>query len=610
MHRPARPPHDRTEAKARHLALAACALLVLAIVPHATAAEPVAVAPEYLDASGELKVAPDLIERLDGPRTLSAATTRLVFRFSRAVDDSATAALLDRLAAGSAQVLPHLGLVVADVRLSDLEAELANDVDDVIDYVVPDRPLMITARAGGIYGTLEGPASSSPSPPTVIESHVRITTGASVLAPDATAAGTGVSVAVIDSGVAEHADLLDGQGNSRILLHMDFTGDGDPRLDPLGHGTHVAGLVAGSGSQMAGAGRPSYRGVAPAVSLVDLRVLRADGSGELAGLLAALDWVAAHHAEYGIRVINLSLGTAPHESWETDPLCQAVESLIDLGLTVVASAGNFGRTDDGQKVYGGIVSPGIAPRVITVGAANSLGTDPRSDDILTTYSSRGPTRAYHERDLDGDGTFEESERDYDHLIKPDLLAPGNAIVSTAALDSELALGHPELIRDARYMELSGSSMAAPQVAGVAALLYQRRPDLTPELVRALLMFTAQRINDAGVLEQGAGLLNAAAAGRLADALVASPGTLATGAAATAGFGLDQVRSETIAGESIPWGRRLIYASGWAFADELYRAGFAWQGYGGMASEATILADTDPLAPGFSWPEGLLWADGR
>ena len=132
----------------------------------------------------------------------------------------------------------------------------------------------------------------------------------------------------------------------------------------------------------------------------------------------------------------MSLGTPSIESWRNDPLCRAARKLVDAGIVVVAAAGNNGKDAAGNKIYGAIHSPGNDPSVITVGASNTFGTDARNDDGIATYSSRGPTRSYY--------TNTSGTRVYDHLIKPDLVAPGNKVVATAAKDNAILLANPSL----------------------------------------------------------------------------------------------------------------------------------------------------------------------
>src|SRR5207247_9533164 len=187
------------------------------------------------------------------------------------------------------------------------------------------------------------------------------------------------------------------------------------------------------------------------------------------------------------------------------PSCGAVRRLVDAGNVVVAAAGNNGKNAEGQKVYGQIHSPGNEPSAITVGAANSYGTNQRSDDVITSYSSRGPTRSAW--------TDKWGVKHYGNSIKPDLVAPGNKLIGAEAVNNYLVTQNPFLDAgvspvDARKMMfMSGTSMAAPVVAGAAALLLQANPTLTPNLIRVLLMYTAQPLARFNMLEQGAGEIN-------------------------------------------------------------------------------------------------------
>ena len=191
--------------------------------------------------------------------------------------------------------------------------------------------------------------------PTRLLGHVSLTTGADAVRTQSnsggsyTLDGTGIGIAVLDSGVSHsHDSFLDGSSNSRIVADVDFTGLSSATTDPFGHGTHVAALAAGNGSVASGA----YTGVAPNANVLNLRVLDADGVGTTAGMLDALEWVMDNRATYNIRVVNISLGTAAVDSYLYDPLCLAVRSLVDAGVVVVAAAGNEGKNADGDKVYG------------------------------------------------------------------------------------------------------------------------------------------------------------------------------------------------------------------------------------------------------------------
>src|SRR6185436_6719707 len=202
----------------------------------------------------------------------------------------------------------------------------------------------------------------------------------------------------------------------RVAYSEDFTGEGRTD-DPYGHGTHVASLAAGNGRISNG----QYVGIAPNAKLINLRVLNSEGVGTTAYVLRALDWVATNRSIYNIRIVNMSLGMPAVDSYRNDPVCRAVRRLVDAGVVVFAAAGNNGKDSTGNKLYGHIHSPGIEPSVITVGASNTFGTDERSDDEVATYSSRGPTRSYR--------TDSMGFKHYDNIIKPELVAPGNKIVS-------------------------------------------------------------------------------------------------------------------------------------------------------------------------------------
>ena len=285
--------------------------------------------------------------------------------------------------------------------------------------------------------------------------------------------GRGVGIAVIDSGISDHPDLRD-----RVVHSVDFVDQDGDGVDQYGHGTHVAGIAAGAGAA----------GIAPGAHLVNLRVLNEEGWGHASTVIEAIDWAIGNKNQYAIRVINLSLGGAVTESYQQDPLGQAVERAVNAGLVVVASAGNFGKTEDGTPVIGGITSPGNTPSALTVGAINTFGTPERSDDAVTSYSSRGPTA-------------------YDYVLKPDLVAPGNKVVSLEASQSYLSQNYPERQVPGGYLQLSGTSMSAAMVSGAVALLLERNGDLSPQQVKVALQSTASPIENAGLVEAGAGSLN-------------------------------------------------------------------------------------------------------
>ena len=253
--------------------------------------------------------------------------------------------------------------------------------------------------------------------------------------------GRGIKVAVVDTGIDyEHPDFA-----GRILAYTSFVG-GDGK-DDHGHGTHVAGIIAGSGEASGG----KYRGVAPEALLLSAKVLRADGSGMMSDVMAGIEWAV----EQGAKVINLSLGS-PGPCDGTDALSAMCDAAVKAGVVVCAAAGNDGPAP------GTIGSPGCAREVITVGASDDY-------DQVASFSSRGPTA--------------------DGRVKPDILFPGVGIVSCRA--SGTSMGNPV---DDFYTSASGTSMATPHASGVAALLLQAYPDLTPAQVKARMMNSALNLN--------------------------------------------------------------------------------------------------------------------
>jgi len=332
-----------------------------------------------------------------------------------------------------------------------------------------------------------------------------VTTGARSALLQLGYTGAGIGIAVIDSGITSwHDDLTRGgstqlypYGDQRVAKFVDFVGGQTLPYDDNGHGSHVAGIIGGNGhdssSQKAGA--------APRASLVVLKVLDANGQGTISNIIAALNWVATNAATHNIRVVNMSVGARITESYWTDPLTLATKRVTDMGITVVTAAGNFGRNANGQPQWGGITAPGNAPWVLTVGASSTQGTNTRQDDKMGGYSSSGPTYI-------------------DHAAKPDLVAPGTGSVSLAVPGSHLFNANPLARVNGSlglpvYLSLTGTSMAAPHVSGVVALMLQANPSLTPNLIKAILQYTAQPYPGYKPLQQGAGFVNALGAVRLA-----------------------------------------------------------------------------------------------
>jgi serine protease AprX len=364
------------------------------------------------------------------------------------------------------------------------------------------------------------------------------TTGAAVARQQFGFTGKGVGIAVIDSGITNwHDDLYRGW-TSRVAHFRDFTTDSsvwssNPAYDDYGHGSHVAGIIAGTGYDSNG----KHKGIAPGARLVGLKVMDRLGQGYISDVIAAIDYAISVKAAYNIRVINLSVASGVSESYWLDPLTLAARRAVDAGIVVVASAGNLGENGQERLQSGGITSPGNAPWVLTVGAVSEQANSIRSNDTIARFSSSGPTWI-------------------DFAAKPDLVAPGVAIESLANPRSTLYFSLPEMLVSGSpglnlgfkpYLSLSGTSMAAPVVAGTVALMLEANPKLTPNAVKAILQYTAQVQGNTSLLTQGAGMLNARGAIRLAR-FFTSP---------TDGVG---EMGDAIQGEWVPWARHLIWGN--------------------------------------------------
>jgi serine protease AprX len=306
--------------------------------------------------------------------------------------------------------------------------------------------------------------------------------------------GAGIAVAVLDSGINPDPDLA-----GRILTSVNFADALTTTQDPGGHGTHVAGTIAGDGTKSDG----QYIGIAPQANLVDVRVMDAQGNASASSVIAGLQWTVAHAGQYGIRVVNLSLGGTPVADYAHDPVAAAAEIAWLHGLVVVAAAGNGGTVVD---------TPGIDPHVLTVGALDDQGTPSPQDDVLPTWSGWGvPDRS---------------------TPKPDIVAPGRRIVSIRVPGSTLDVQNPDRVvtasNGATYLRLSGTSMATGVASGVVALLLQAHPGLKPNQVKAILTGTAAPFGQStGVTlpgpMAGQGVLDEQAANVAAGALGANRG---------------------------------------------------------------------------------------
>jgi serine protease AprX len=450
--------------------------------------------------------------------------------------------------------------------------------------------------------------------------------------------GTGIGIALIDSGVNAHPDLETTAlllPISRVVYNQSFVpGDSNP-ADKYGHGTHIAGLIAGSGLASTGPiYSQTFKGIAPGANIVNLRVLDENGAATDSVVIAAIDQAIKLKSRYNIRVINLSLGRGVFESYKLDPLCQAVEQAWQQGIVVVVAAGNNGRYLP-TSGYATVTSPGNDPYALTVGAMKPMGTPERGDDLIASYSSKGPTLI-------------------DHIVKPDVVAPGNLLVSTEIGNTTLFNAEPDnrvpysayvysgpSSPSKYYFELSGTSMATGVVSGMVADLLQANPVLSPDQVKARLMKTASKsfpatssVYDAAsgvtytsqydVFTVGAGYVDMAAA--LASTEISS-GTAMSPVAAydstshnvyltsdpSSVWGTKQAWSgpavwgpSQFTGSSIMWGANTTGGSSimWG-ASDLWGSSIMW-GAGTSSAFSAIWSDSIMWGASGQWGSSIMW----
>ena len=386
---------------------------------------------------------------------------------------------------------------VKDTSVEDLVARLGGVVTKDLHIInafaaeLPAKAVPQLARAAGVrWVSLDGPVVQAAEPIDIsglLSSYVQAIGADRLWNESPHLQGQGVTVAVVDSGVALHDDLDETselKSDTRIVASSEGPGDG------YGHGTHVAGIIGGNGTRSDGA----YMGMAPKVNLVNVRVSDSEGAASTSDVVAGLQWVYDNQDAYNIRVINLSLNSSVVESYHTSPLDAALEVLWFNGIVVVVSAGNNGDGDDNGILY----PPANDPFVITVGATDDRDTVDTNDDVLAPFSAYGTTEA--------------------GFTKPDILAPGTDIISLLAKKNcVLDKQHPDhRIGDTTsgrdyYFRMSGTSMASAVTAGAVALLLQDEPDLTPDQVKYRLMATARAFDGPEPGSTGAGYLDIYAA---------------------------------------------------------------------------------------------------
>jgi serine protease AprX len=411
--------------------------------------------------------------------------------------------------------------------------------------------------------------------------------------------GTGVGVAVIDSGVFNHDDLQTADKSASRIVYSESFVAGDPSTnDAYGHGTHVAGIIAGNGQDSQGTSHP-YIGLAPNANIINLRVLDGNGAGSDSQVIAAIQRAIQLQSTYNIRVINLSLGRNIFESYAQDPLCQAVEAAWQAGIVVVVAAGNNGRDNShGTDGYATIEAPGNDPAVITVGATKTNSTPWRVDDTIASYSSKGPTLV-------------------DHFVKPDLVAPGNRIVSLESPGSTLASAYSSLdLQGGEYMRLSGTSMATPVVAGAAALMIQQNPTITPDTVKARMMKTAWKgypvnswaydvwgighFSQYDVFTTGAGYLDV-------DAVLGNT-DVATGVSLspTATFDPTSGIATLTHGQSIAWGNSITWGDSVVWGDSIVWGIDVVLDNSVIWGNSVVWGDTTVTGNSIVWGDSIVW----
>jgi serine protease AprX len=419
------------------------------------------------------------------------------------VDGAVTAAL----AASPGEAVPVI--VYAPGHLNELAAVLPSQTAiDRLDLVkaaaVPLTAAQVKALTALPYVTtvaIDAPVFAADYASTMDVTNLAIGLGALPSPAHGGPSGKGVTVAVIDSGISATADLH----GSRLVGWVDFLKGKKHAYDDAGHGTFVAGLIAGDGTaslplDQGGYATQQFRGVAPQANIVALKVLDKYGQGRASDVIAAIQWAIDHKKKYDIRVLNISAGGDIPGPTVDDPMAKAVEAAWKAGIVVVCAAGN-----EGEFGNGGILSPGNDPLAITVGALDTKQTASTTDDAVCGYSSLGPTL-------------------FDEFAKPDVVAPGNRLISLRVKASFVDRAWPEnripvsfyaptapASEKTAYFKLSGTSTAAPVVAGVAALMLEREPSLTPDDVKVRLMASARSLAGVSALVQGAGAVDVPAA---------------------------------------------------------------------------------------------------
>ena len=482
------------------------------------------------------------------------------------------------------------GAVVKALKAGGFDVKVEHPLIDAVTLEIPRAALDALSHNPNIL---------SISSDALTGAHVTVApSGATVrsalgLSSTSSAKGSGVGVAVIDSGITPSNVF-----GSRLVAFYDFMSGSavaTPPSDQYGHGTHVAGLIGGSGTPSNGV----YLGVATGVNLIGLKVLDGNGQGYTSSVIAAIEFAVANRSQLGIDVINMSLGHPILEPSASDPLVQAVEAASRAGIVVVASAGNFGVDPaTGQVGYAGITSPGDAPSAITVGSVDINGTAGRNDDEVAPYSSRGPTW-------------------YDGQAKPDVVAPGHALTAVANSASTLYTSYPNsrVVASADtvnpYLRLSGTSMAAGVTSGAVALVIEAHRNgyfwnpkkLSPNTIKAILEYSATTLTDPDTLQpydlltQGAGELNVKGAMDLAKYIDAADPL------GTYWMTYQPAPYSYLGGNYVTWSQHLVWGSHIVWGNSLYYHELGWE-----ASSPWGILDSTHIVWGNVDPQHIVWGN--
>ena len=526
----------------RRLATAAAAALLALLVPAAagTAAGPV---PTEFAVPG-----------LDpGLQTLGEGLQRVVV-----TGGAGLAAAVRRAGGQVTQALPIVDGVAASVPAHRLPALAA---DPAVTAVTADRSARFEQLLGGLVGG-------------VVDTVGGVVDGLL----GTSSAGAGVGVAVLDTGVSPMPDLV-----GRLVHGPDLSGEGTT-IDSYGHGTAMAGIIAGSGADSVNRDGGRITGVAPGAHVVAVKVAGRNGAVDVSTLLQGMHWISAYRQQFGIRVLNLSWGVPSTQDPALDPLNLAVERLWGEGITVVVAAGNSGPTK------GTVTKPGDDPVVITAGALDRGSSDLPTDDSVPQWSSRGPSAA-------GVG-------------KPDVVAPGRMVLSLRSYGSHIEQANPSALIAPSYIRGSGTSQASAHVAGVAAVLIGARPWLTPDQVKEVLVTTALPVAGVSSDAQGAGRVQATQAAAAVPvglpqqrpatglgSIEASRGGLHV--IADCGGVATEIRGE-IDVRCQPWDAQTWSTSEWT--------GDAWTGVSWKGAEWTGVSWKDVAWSDATWT-GVSWKDG-